>query len=429
MHRTSRWTHSTLSTSPSRSGNDATPYGCSHEISSRVWGSVQTNQSAECTVGNRSLAMHTFLTNNRDALIARCKVKVSRRLHRAATETQLANGVPLFIDQLTRTLGAEEAGEQAESIKISGAAGGDITALSEIGVSATAHGKDLLRLGFSVDQVVHDYGDLCQAITDLAFERDAPFTIDEFRTLNRCLDNAIADAVTAFSAERDAAVLRQQHADAHERVGFLVHELRNALGTASLAASALQQGNLSMNGATGAVLRRSLSALTTLVNRSLAEVRSDTQTPTQVFGVAAFIADAQHAAQLASGAIGCTLVVPTVDEALMIRANRGLLQAALANLLQNAVKFTHPNSEVTLRAHASGSRVLIDVQDHCGGLPAGDAARMFTPFHQRSGDRSGLGLGLSIARQSIEADAGTLSVRDVPGTGCVFTISLPLLAH
>lgn len=370
--------------------------------------------------------MHTFLTNT---LIASCKVKVSLRLHRAATDAQLANGVPLFIDQLTRTLGAEEAGEQAESMKISGAAGGDIAALSEIGVSASAHGKDLLRLGFTVDQVVHDYGDLCQAITDLAFERDAPFTIYEFRTLNRCLDNAIADAVTAFSAERDAAVLLQQHADAHERVGFLVHELRNALGTATLAASALHQGNMSMNGATGAVLRRSLSALNTLINRSLAEVRSDTQTPTQVFGVAAFIADAQHAAQLDASARGCTLVVPTVDEALTIRANRGLLQAALANLLQNAFKFTQPNSEVTLRAYASESRVLIDVQDHCGGLPAGGATRMFTPFNQRSDDRSGLGLLLSIARQSIEADAGTLSVRDVPGTGCVFTISLPLLAQ
>ena len=52
-----------------------------------------------------------------------------------------------------------------------------------------------VALGYTADQVVHDYGDLCQAITDLAFERDAPFAVDEFRTLNRCLDNAIADAV------------------------------------------------------------------------------------------------------------------------------------------------------------------------------------------------------------------------------------------
>jgi len=54
--------------------------------------------------------------------------------------------------------------------------------LSEVGELAALHGRDLLNLGYTVDQVVHDYGDLCQAITDLAFERDAPFEIDEFRT-------------------------------------------------------------------------------------------------------------------------------------------------------------------------------------------------------------------------------------------------------
>ena len=150
--------------------------------------------------------MHEFLRNNRDELIARCKYKVSKRPQRAATEQQLANGVPLFLDQLTRTLKAEEANEDSESMRISGPSGGDSLALSEMGVTAAAHGKELLKLGFSVDQVVHDYGDLCQAITDLAFERDAPFSIEQFRTLNRCLDNAIADAVTEFSLQRDAKV-------------------------------------------------------------------------------------------------------------------------------------------------------------------------------------------------------------------------------
>ena len=142
--------------------------------------------------------MHGFLLHNRDELIARCKAKVEERPRRAATAEQLANGVPLFLSQLTRTLQAENAGEDAQSILISGPPGGDVTRLSEIGVTATAHGKQLLHLGYSVDQLVHDYGDLCQAITDLAVERDAPFSVEQFRTLNRCLDNAIADAVTEF---------------------------------------------------------------------------------------------------------------------------------------------------------------------------------------------------------------------------------------
>lgn len=188
--------------------------------------------------------MHRFLSNNRDELIARCKTKVAQRPRRAATAEQLANGVPMFLDQLIQTLEALDNGQADESFRISGGDGGDGTALSEMGLTAAAHGKELLGLGYSVDQVVHDYGDLCQAITDLAVERDAPFSVDEFRTLNRCLDNAIADAVTEFGAWRDASVALQQSTEENERLGVLVHELRNYLQTATLAFSALESGSL-----------------------------------------------------------------------------------------------------------------------------------------------------------------------------------------
>jgi signal transduction histidine kinase len=369
--------------------------------------------------------MHRFLSNNRDELIARCKLKVAQRPSRAATTTQLANGVPMFLDQLTRTLAAEDDDDAVESIAISGASGGDACALSEIGVSATAHGKELLNLGYTIDQVVHDYGDLCQAITDLAFERDAPFAVDEFRTLNRCLDNAIADAVTEFTFQRDVMLSVQQRANEKQRLGFLVHELRNSLGTASLAVRALELGNMAVGGATGAILKRSLSTLGLLISRATAEVRSEGADQHQTFAVATFIADVELAARLDPNLQGTIFQVRAVDPLLAVRANRELLHAALANLLQNAFKFTRENSLVTLNAYASGEHVLIDVEDHCGGLPPGGVARMFVPFKDNDDRRAGLGLGLSIARQSIEAYHGTLTVRDVPASGCVFTISLP----
>ena len=99
----------------------------------------------------------------------------------------------------------------------------------------------------------------------------------------------------------------------------------------------------------------------------------------------------------------------------------------MANLLQNAFKFTRQGTEVRLTAYASGTRVLIDVIDHCGGLPPGSPEKLFVPFfqHRPSKPNLGLGLGLAMARRAIEADAGTLTVRDAPGLGCVFTISLP----
>src|SRR5665647_444704 len=173
-------------------------------------------------------------------LIVRCKAKVARRPSRAATADQLSNGVPILLSQRQRMLEAEESDESGESLRISGASGGGALSVSEMGVTATAHGKELLRMGFSVDQVVHDYGDLCQAITDLAFERDAPFSVDEFRTLNRCPDNAIASAVSVFSLQRDAGNATRQDADVQERLGALVHELRNSLATASYAVAALE---------------------------------------------------------------------------------------------------------------------------------------------------------------------------------------------
>lgn len=371
--------------------------------------------------------MHEFLNNNREELIARCKAKVAQRPRRAATPEQLKNGVPLFLEQLTKTLRAEKEGHPDDSLRISGASGGESSALSEIGVSATAHGKQLLELGYTVDQVVHDYGDLCQAITDLAVERDAPFSVEEFRTLNRCLDNAIADAVTEFSAQRDATVSRRYSVEANERLGFLVHELRNSLQTASLALAALETGQLPIAGATGSVLRRSLVALTTLVSRSIDEVRvtAEPQLNREVFSLASFIADAGNAALLQANARGCPFTVRNVDKDVQIEGPRDLLLGALVNLLQNAFKFTRPQTEVALHAYAGDDgAVFIDVEDRCGGLAPGAAEIMFRPFARRHEDRSGLGLGLSIARENVEAAGGTLTVRNVPGTGCVFTIRL-----
>ena len=373
--------------------------------------------------------MHDFLANNHDDLITRCAEKVARRPKRGATRQQLENGIPMFLHQLTRTLEAEQGGEAGAGTKISGASGGDTTRLSEMGVTAAAHGTELLKLGYTVDQVVHDYGDLCQSITDLAFERDAPFSVDEFRTLNRCLDNAIADAVTEFSAQRDSTIAAQQSFDLNERVGFLMHELRNSVGTATLAVHALEAGNLTLAGATGTVLKRSLASLSTLIEGSLAEVRVKAVVPTRSerFLLAALIRDAQDAAALVAKARGNAFKVSDVDPLLAVYGNRELLLAALGNLLSNAFKFTRSHTEVMLNAYALGGRIIIEVKDHCGGLSPGDSEKMFTSFTQYSADRTGLGLGLSIARQSVEADGGILSVRNVPDIGCIFTISLPRL--
>lgn len=373
--------------------------------------------------------LHNFLSNNRDELIARCVDKVAQRPQRNASEKQLRTGIPMFIDQLTQTLQAEQEGKPASGLRISGAAGGDQTNLSEIGVTATAHGTELLKLGYTVDQVVHDYGDLCQAITDLAVERDAPFTIDEYRTLNRCLDNAIADAVTKFSYLRESAMVHQKTADLNVRLGILMHELNNSLNASILAVGAMEAGNLALSGATGSVLKRNLQAMVKLVGSSLEQVRHESATLDEyVFSLAEFIAEARDAADLNAQARGCKLLVSDVDPLIGLRGNRDLLLGALANLLNNALKFTKAHTKVHLHAYEHSDRALIEVRDHCGGLPPGSVERMFSPFSQHGNDKTGLGLGLSIAKDNVTAAGGTLSAKDLPGIGCIFTISLPRYA-
>jgi signal transduction histidine kinase len=372
-------------------------------------------------------SMQAFLANNCDELIARCKAKVAKRPLRAATYEQVETGIPMFLGQLMKTLLAEEAGRSDDSLKISGASGGNGSALSEIGISAQAHGKDLLSLGYTVDQVVHDYGDLCQAITDLAFEKDTPFTIDEFRTLNRCLDNAIADAVTAFSDERDDEVAFQSLSEENLRTGVLVHELRNGLHTALMAFAALESGALTVGGSTGAVMKRSLDSMSAMLALAMERVRQTANLASQVqrFALTAFLHEAEKAAQLDATASASVLMVTEIDPQVQIEGNRTALLAALFNLLHNAFKFTQAGTSVSMSAYATSDRVMIHVSDHCGGLKQGVASKLFLPFTDVHRTKPGLGLGLSIARASVEADGGTLSVQDMPGHGCIFTISLP----
>ena len=210
--------------------------------------------------------LHEFLTANRADLIERCRVKVSRRSAPKAIESERSHGIPHFLDQLIETLQADPDRSQ----KISGATdSGSKSRLSEMGISAARHGRELSRQGYTVEQVIRDYGDLCQAITDAAFEDGARIEVDEFRTLNRCLDNAIADSVTEWAYDHDLAKADNKV----ERVDFFIFELRKLIHTATLAVIAIKAGHVGIAGATGAVLDRSLIELRNLLDRSLADLR------------------------------------------------------------------------------------------------------------------------------------------------------------
>ena len=355
--------------------------------------------------------LHEFITLNRDEIIGRCRAKVATRSIPPPSEAEINHGVPLFLSQLVDSL---RSGETDGSV---------------IDRSAGEHGHDLLLRGFTVSQVVHDYGDVCQTITDLAVETDAPISADDFRTLNRCLDEAIAGAVTTYqfeSQQRASVKQRSETTRSNDRVGFLVHELRNLVNTATVAFEVLKTGNVGVSGSTGAVLQRSLVGLRDLIAHSLDEVRMTTgATNMKRIVVSEFVEEVAAAATLAASARDITLIVPPVQDGLVVEADQQVLAAVIGNLLQNAFKFTRPSSHVTLRAGASADRLLIEVEDECGGLPGEDPDALFSSFEQRGADRSGLGIGLVFSRWGAEANGGRLYARNLPGTGCVFTVDLP----
>ena len=348
--------------------------------------------------------LHEFIEVNRYEIIRRCRAKVARRSVPPPTEAEIDHGVPVFLDQLQ------------DQLRLG------LTSTPEISKTAILHGHDLLLQGFTVSQVVHDYGDVCQAITELAVELNAPISSDDFRTLNRCLDDAIAGAVTEFGREQNQSNLEGEAA----RAGFLAHEVRNLVNTAIVAFEVLKTGNVGVAGSTGTVLHRSLMGLRALSGRSLTEVRLShgVQSPEQ-FLVSGFIAEIAAAATMEAHDRHITLTVMPVEDVVVIEADRQILAAVVTNLLQNAFKFTRPQTTVTLRVGGNAERVLIEIHDECGGLPSGNVDELFRPFEQRGADRSGMGLGLAFSRWGVEAHNGRIYARNLPGKGCVFTVDLP----
>ncbi len=351
-----------------------------------------------------------FIASHRDEIITRCRAKVAGRSVTVASHPDEDYGVPLFLDQLIEALrlGARSS--------------------PEIGESAIRHGRELLRKGFTVSQVVHDYGDVCQSVTELATEMSAAISSADFCVLNRCLDDAIAGAVTEYGRQRDQSTVDVATARGADRLEFLAHELRNLLNTAILSFEVLRTGNVGVAGSTGTVLHRSLLGLRALIGRSLAEVRLtqgiQSLEPIRLFEL---IDEVVAAAALHAHTVGLRLTVLPVDQDIAVQGDRQVLAAVIGNLLQNAFKFTRPQTTVILRVRASGERILIEIEDECGGLPDANHDDLFRPFEQRSRDRTGLGLGLAFSRLAIEASHGRVYARDLPERGCVFTVDLPRL--
>jgi len=201
------------------------------------------------------MTLDQFLKENRGELIKRTRAKVKSRSSPPINADELEHGVPLFLSQLSAALEDESMGTTTDAARASRAAH------PGIGASAALHGRDLLRFGFTIDQVVHDYGDVCQAVTELAEERSATLSIAEFHTLNRCLDNAIAGAVLSWSDERDRTRAERPASTLTRDLGRLVDQARTIFDV-------IREGRVAVGGATGALLNRALVEMRALIDKA-----------------------------------------------------------------------------------------------------------------------------------------------------------------
>jgi signal transduction histidine kinase len=353
-----------------------------------------------------------FLSRNRKRILALSQRKVTALAGLAHDPEGWSQGLPEVYDRLIPALqhvakyGTQSPGESDET-------------------AAILRGEKMLRLGLTVSQVVHGYGAICQAITETAQDQGFAISDKEFNVVNRVLDIAIAEAVTAYERLHSGIAAKAEV----QRLGGMAHELRNTLTSVTLAHMMIRDGMVGVRGETNAVLEKGLRRMRDIIDRSMEEVRLHSEPLPDPHRLRLLdLVDEVGVTAIHEGQSRGIKFLIRVAPTIVLDVDPQHLVSAVSNLVQNAIKFTKPGSTVQLRAQESDEKVTIEVEDECGGLPPGRIEELFKPFTQGGADRSGVGLGLTISRRAIELNGGSLSARDLPGKGCVFTIILPKTA-
>lgn len=350
--------------------------------------------------------LHEFLQQNKNDLLELCQTKTEALSGFKRDSELLKKGLPLFFDQLINTLMQKQCKSTQEAM------------LS----TAATHGKEFLSLGYSLSHVVHSYGSMCQAITELATQKNANISPDEFNILNGCLDIAIASAVSEFQFRSNAASEEREN----KHLGFLAHELRNALSSVTLAHEMIKAGIVGAGGSTANVLELNLVRMRNLIDRSLSEVRMRAEADLFIenFRLIDLFDQIVMTARIDANKKSQTLIIE-VDPRLKLEADRQFILSATANLIQNAIKYSKSGGSIILRGRSANDRIFIEVQDECGGIPSDKINTLFEPFVMQNTNRGGLGLGLTISQKAVQLNQGSIQIKNHPGVGCTFIIEIP----
>ncbi len=222
--------------------------------------------------------LHEFLLKNEKEILASTEEKTLELAGEHPSSPQLKQGLPIFYKQVIEIIrhadkpskppakdieAISKAADESDEPAMAEAAGQPAEA--KLAESAGNHGKELLRLGYTLSHVVHAYGAMCQSITEIASKKKSEISPSEFHALNRCLDVAIAGAVTEFQAHQDSnkSAVKDTPSD------FFIHEMRKALASANMSLEMIRKGVVGVGGATGQVLEKSLQRLSSLLEQSV----------------------------------------------------------------------------------------------------------------------------------------------------------------
>lgn len=356
------------------------------------------------------MAIHDVLAGREQEVLERWKARVRALLDVGGIATfELVDHVPQFLAQILVALRRD--------------AGSGSAARAELDTTAAGHGEQRLRLGFSLDAVVREYGALQDAIVDTVRAAGSEVRVRELELLSACIVSGIAHAVSEYARQRDAELARH----ANEHFAFIAHELRNPLSTATTAFELLKRsGGLPHQNRVVDALERALRETRELVDQTLntARIASGIELRRRATTLRALFDDAE-ASVLAEAQAKNVEVRRGIERDETIFVDPRLVRSALGNLLRNAVKYTEPGGVVELRAHVEPARVVIEIEDSCGGLPPGKVEAAFAPFVRLDAREPGFGLGLAIAKQAADAHGGSVRVQNLPGKGCVFVLELP----
>jgi signal transduction histidine kinase len=357
-------------------------------------------------------ALHDVLFDRRDEVILRWRGMVEGTLAPDSMSTvELVDHLPLFLREVIAAL-RSDAGLSSATLP------------PDESPTASDHGEQRLRLGFSLDSVVREYGALSDAIIETARAAGSDISFRELRVISTSTIHGIASAVVEYSRQRDAELHRQHN----EHFAFIAHELRNPLGTALTAVTLLRaRGTLPPDAREALALERGLQRMRELIDHSLqvARVASGIELRRERIALKALLAEAEVLASAEAEDKRVSLAV-RVDADADVYLDLRLVRSALSNVVRNAVKYSSSGGSVELRGALSEGRVTIEVEDCCGGLAPGQVEQAFAPFVRLNTTEPGFGLGLAIVKQAVDAHGGNIRVQNLPSKGCIFVLEFPV---